>query len=285
MSMDPTVPYNRIRLAPIAGALGAEVAGIDLSEPLDDAGFAEIERALHEHLVLFFRDQKFSEARQKEFGRRFGSLNRHPFVDPDREGRQDPEVFEVRHEPGESYIFGEGWHMDHTWKPVPLMGGILFAVEVPPWGGDTLFSNLYLAYETLSEGLRAALDGMRAVHAANPALYVGDPNLSLTPDQIDAIRAVHPVVRTHPGTGRKLLFLHPHIVRAFEDWTEAESRPLIDFLCGHATRPEFTCRHRWRKGDVAFWDNRTVMHNPINDYRGFRRIMYRVAVEGAAPPV
>jgi taurine dioxygenase len=278
MTLDPTAPYRRLRVTPTAGALGAEVAGVDLSESLDDDAFAEIERALHEHLVLFFRGQTLSQARQKEFGRRFGALNRHPFVHADRTGAQDPEVFEVRHEPGETYIFGEGWHMDHTWKPVPLMGGILFAIKVPPWGGDTLFSNLYLAYETLSEGMRAVLGGI-------PALYVGDPNLSLTPEQIDAMRAVHPVVRRHPGTGRKLLFLHPHIVRYFEGWTEAESRPLIEFLCDHATRPEFTCRHRWRAGDLVFWDNRAVMHNPINDYRGFRRVMHRVAVEGDAPPV
>ena len=285
MAAGPPAAYRHIEVAPIAGALGAEIGGVDLSLPLEDAVFAEIRHALHEHLVLFFHDQCLSQERQKAFGRRFGPLNRHPFVGADRTGRQDPEVFEVRHEPGESYIFGEGWHMDHTWKAVPLMGGILFAVEVPPRGGDTLFSNLYLAYESLSEGMRAILGRLRAVHAANPELYVGDPNMIMSPAEIDALRAVHPVVRTHPGTGRRLLFLHPHIVCAFEGWTEAESRPLIDFLCDHATRPEFTCRFRWRAGDVAFWDNRAVMHNPINDYRGFLRVMHRVAVEDIAAPV
>jgi taurine dioxygenase len=285
MTIGSNSAYRHIEVKPIAGALGAEIEGVDLSKPLSEDVFAEIQQALHERLVIFFRNQTITQDQQKAFGKRFGPLNKHPFVHPDRTGQQDPEVFEVRHEPGETYIFGEGWHMDHTWKEKPLMGGILYAKDVPPHGGDTLFCNLYLAYETLSDGMKTMLDGLRAVHAANPALYVGDPNIKMTPEQIDALRYTHPVIRTHPGTGRKLLFLHPFIVRHFEGWTIEESRPLIDFLCNHATRPEFTCRHTWQANDLGFWDNRAVMHNPINDYQGFRRVMHRVAVESTERPV
>ena len=271
---------NRVVARPIAGALGAEIESVDLSQPMDDATFGAIRQALLDHHVIFFRDQNIQGAHMKALASRFGPLDVHPFVAADRQGKQDPEVFEVRHEPNERYVFGEGWHMDHTWKQKPMFGAILYAREVPPYGGDTLFSNLTLAYETLSDGMKKSLEGLRAVHAANPALYVGDPNLTLTPAQIDAMRAVHPVVRTHPDTKRKLLFLHPFIVRHFEGWTEDESRPLIDYLCDHATRPEFTCRFRWRANDVAFWDNRAVMHNPVADYQKHRRVMWRVGING-----
>lgn len=277
------MPYTRIDVRPIAGALGAEIHGVDLSKPLNNETFSEIHQALLDYLVIFFPGQHITPEDQKAFGRRFGPLNTHPFVKPDRDGKQDPEVFEVRHEPGETYIFGEGWHMDHTWKEKPLMGGILYAREVPPYGGDTLFSNLYLAYETLSDGLKKTLEGMKAVHAANPDLYVGDPNMKMTREQIDALSHVHPVVRTHPESGRKLLFLHPHIVKRFDGMTVEESQPLLKYLCDHAVRPEFTCRFSWHANDLAFWDNRAVMHNPINDYQGFRRVMHRVAVEGIKP--
>ena len=278
-----TMRSNRVVANPIAGALGAEIEGVDLSQPLDDATFAAIRQALLDHLVIFFHDQKIQPAHMKALASRFGPLDVHPFVNAARDGKQDPEVFEVRHEPGERYVFGEGWHMDHTWKQHPMFGALLYAVEVPEYGGDTLFANMYLAYETLSEAMRRFLDSLRAVHAANPALYVGDPNLNLTPEQIDAMRAVHPLVRTHPDTKRKLLLFHPHIVRHFEGWSVEESKPLMDFLAAHATKPEFTCRFRWRKGDLAFWDNRALMHNPIVDYQDKLRIMYRVAINGTEP--
>ncbi|MBM3540598.1 MAG: taurine dioxygenase [Alphaproteobacteria bacterium] len=271
---------NRVTARPIAGALGAEIEGVDLAQPMDEATFGAIRQALLDHHVIFFRNQAIQGTHMKALASRFGPLDVHPFVAADREGKQDPEVFEVRHEPGERYVFGEGWHMDHTWKQKPMMGAVLYAREVPPAGGDTLFANLTLAYETMSDGMKKALEGLRAVHAANPALYVGDPNLTLTPAQIDAMRAVHPVVRTHPDTKKKLLFLHPHIVRHFEGWSVEESRPLIDYLCDHATRPEFTCRFRWSANDVAFWDNRAVMHNPVADYQKHRRVMWRVGING-----
>ena len=163
------------------------------------------------------------------------------------------------------------------------MGGILYAREVPPYGGDTLFANLYLAYETLSDGMKEMLGKMRAVHAANPDLYVGDPNVKMTRQQIDALSYVHPVVRTHPESGRKLLFLHPHIVKRFDGMTEAESAPLLEYLFRHLTRPEFTCRFRWRPGSIAFWDNRCAQHNAINDYGGYRRLLHRVTLAGDTP--
>ncbi|MFO0997324.1 MAG: TauD/TfdA family dioxygenase [Alphaproteobacteria bacterium] len=278
MAQDP------IEVKPIAGALGAEIFGVDLSKPLDNSTFARVHQALLDHQVIFFHDQDLSPEQHKAFGRRFGTLSNHTFVHATRDHAIDTECLEIRHEPGERYVFGEGWHMDHTWKEKPLMGGILHALDVPPQGGDTLFANLYLAYETLSDGMKRMLGRMRAVHAANPALYVGDKNLKMSAEEIDALRATHPVIRTHPETRRKLLFLHRAVVRHFDGWTIEESQPLLQFLYAHSERPEFTCRFRWRKGDVAFWDNRAVMHNPIADYQNQLRVMRRVAVDGAERP-
>src|SRR6266853_779304 len=211
-----------ISVSPIAGALGAEIAGVDLSLPLSDRVIGEIRSALLDHLVIFFHDQHLTPEQQLEFGRRFGALQVHEFVEA---MAGYPEILEVRKEPEETRNFGGGWHTDVSYLERPSLGSVLYALEVPDFGGDTMFANQYLAYESLSDGMKAMLD----------------------------------------------------------DMTAEESAPLLNYLCDHAVRPEFTCRFRWRPNSIAFWDNRSVQHNAINDYRGERRVMHRVTIEGERP--
>jgi len=279
--MDPD--FKRIRVRPISGALGAEIDGADLGQPLDDHTFGEVRRAFLDHLVIFFRDQRLESGHLKAFARRFGPLNVHPFVLAAGAANADPEVLEVVREPSSRYVFGAGWHADHTFRETPLLGAALYALEVPEAGGDTLFANMYQAYESLSEGLKALLARLRAVHRANVVAYRDDPNLKASASEMAERVAEHPVVRTHPATGRKLLFVNPMSTVRFAGMTEEESRPLLSFLFEHATRPEFTCRFRWRAGSLALWDNRCVQHNPIDDTFGHRRRMLRVAIEGDRP--
>jgi len=279
--------YQRIEVRPIAGACGAEVHGVDLAKPLDDATFAEVRRAFVENLVIFFRDQTLTEDQHKAFGRRFGTLNIHPRYLP-LEGH--PEIFPIRKDPEHKENVGGVWHSDLTHLAAPPLGSILYALEVPPFGGDTMFANQYRAYEALSDGMKMMLDGMTAVHdnriqSNKVAAQRNSARASkLRQDnQEDEPECEHPVVVTHPESGRKALFVNIIRTHRFAGMTEDESGPLIKFLCDHAVRPEFTCRFRWEKGSIAFWDNRCVMHYALNDYPGYRRYMNRVTVDGARP--
>jgi taurine dioxygenase len=268
----------------IAGALGAEVRGLDLREPLDDARMAGIRRAWLEHLVLFFPDQPLDPDQFMAFAERLGRPVEYPFV-AGLPGH--PRIIEVKKLEHERTNFGGVWHSDTTYLERPPMASMLISREVPPYGGDTLFANMYLAYETLSDGLRRTLDGLRAVASSSKA------DVSRTREDLvrasgrddarPAYEAVHPVVRTHPETGRRALFVNvAHTVR-FEGWTEEESAPLLDVLTRHLIRPEFGCRYAWRPNAIALWDNRCTQHNPVNDYHGFRRVMHRITLEGDRP--
>ncbi len=277
-----------IAVQPIAGAIGAELSGIDLSRPLPRETIGEVKKALRDHLVIFFRDQHLTPAQHLAFGRHFGELQVHDFV----EGMDDnEEILEVRKEAHEMRNFGGGWHTDVSYLERPALGSVLYAREVPEVGGDTMFANQYLAYETLSDGMKKMLDGMVAVHSARRpyglnAARARDGNASsmrfLFSNEADA-EMEHPVVRTHVDTGRKALYVNRNFTIRFKDMTEAESAPLLDYLCDHAARPEFTCRFRWQKNSIAFWDNRCTQHNAINDYNGRRRVMHRVTIEGERP--
>jgi alpha-ketoglutarate-dependent taurine dioxygenase len=272
---------TKLEVQPIAGALGAEVHGVDLGQDLEAAVVAEIRRALLEHCVIFFRDQEFDARQHKALARRFGDI----FIHPNYYGVvPDPEILEIRREPGDTRVVGEEWHSDTTMMAKPPMGAILYAIEVPPHGGDTLFANQYLAYETLSDGMKRMLAGLRAVHSdrkvAGPQARVNVGRTTKARDD-DAWREtvnVHPVIRTHPETGRPLLYVNASYTVGFEGMTEAESKPLLDFLLEQGHRPEFTCRFRWQKGSVAFWDNRCTKHLAINDAGPFRRLMRRVQI-------
>jgi taurine dioxygenase len=279
--------YQRIEVRPIAGACGAEVHGVDLAKPLDDATFAEVRRAFVENLVIFFRDQTLTEDQHKAFGRRFGTLNIHPRYLP-LEGH--PEIFPIRKDPEHKENVGGVWHSDLTHLAAPPLGSILYALEVPPFGGDTMFANQYRAYEALSDGMKMMLDGMTAVHdnRIQSNKVASERNSARASklrqdNQEDEPECEHPVVVTHPESGRKALFVNIIRTHRFAGMTEDESGPLIKFLCDHAVRPEFTCRFRWEKGSIAFWDNRCVMHYALNDYPGYRRYMNRVTVDGARP--
>jgi taurine dioxygenase len=273
-----------MNIQPLAGAIGAVITGVDLAGDLDNALVAAIRRAWLQHLVIFFRGQHLPPAQFLALARRFGKPIEYPFL----KGLDGfPEITPVVKLEHERVNFGGLWHSDTTYLKAPPMGTMLIAREVPPYGGDTLFSNMYLAYETLSAGLRRVLDGLVAVNSSAKA------DVSLTRedrlreaargDAQDEYEALHPVVRTHPETGRKALYVNGgHTVR-FQGMTEAESAPLLAVLFAHQTRPEFTCRFRWEAGSIAFWDNRCAQHNPINDYHGFRRVMHRVTLKGDKP--
>jgi taurine dioxygenase len=261
-----------IEVRRVAGALGAEVLGVDLSRPLEEEVVIALRRAWLEHLVLFFRDQALTPEQYMAFARRLGKPIEYPFV----KGIDGfPEIIEVKKLEHETVNFGGIWHSDTAYLTEPPMASMLLAREVPPFGGDTLFANMYLAYETLSEGMRALIDGLRAVNSSAKA------DVSRTrEDRIQSdgraegkkeYVAEHPVVRTHPETGRKALYVNvAHTVR-FTGMTEEESTPLLDYLFAHQVRPEHTCRFAWQPGSIALWDNRCTQHNPVNDYHGFRR--------------
>lgn len=275
-----------IEVKPISGALGAEIAGVDLSDDLSNEAFDAVHQAFLDHHVIFFRGQNsLTPEAHKAFGRRFGTLNVHPYV----KGMADhPEIMEIIKEPEEKTNFGGGWHTDMSFLEEPALGSILHALEVPPYGGDTLWANQHMAYETLSEGLKETLSGLTAIHSAKgeygpkgqSALGRQSMETSAAPD---APEFEHPVVRTHPETGRQALYVNPAFTMRFKGWTRKESRPLLNYLFEHCQREEFTCRFRWEAGSVAFWDNRSTWHFALNDYQGHRRHMRRVTVNGDRP--
>jgi taurine dioxygenase len=275
--------YRTIEVRPIAGALGAEIHGVDLAQVLPDATVAEIRRAFLEHLVIFFRGQRLEPAAFMTFARRMGEPIEYPLV----KGIDGfPEIIEVKKLEHERQNFGGIWHSDTAYLERPPMGSMLLAREVPPRGGDTEFANQYLAYESLSAGMRRVLDGLVGVNVSSKADASRTREDRVRTDGRTEARefvAEHPVVRTHPETGRKALYVNVGHTARFLDMTEDESAPLLEYLFGHQVRPEFTCRFRWEVGSLAFWDNRCAQHNPINDYHGFRRVMHRITLAGDRP--
>lgn len=283
-TMDNPVPhpYRHISVHPIAGALGAEIHGVDISRPLDSEVVAEIRQAFLDHLVIFFRDQKLAPQAQLAFAERFGQ----PMEYPQLKGLPEcPLIIAVIKLEHERVNFGGVWHSDTTYLERPPMGSMLYAVEIPPYGGDTIFANQYLAYDTLSDGLKKTLDGLIGVNSSTKAdvSKTREDRLRDAGAQLKALVAEHPVVRTHPETGRKALYVNAGHTMSFKGWTEDESKPLLDYLFAHQVRPEFTCRFRWERGSLAFWDNRCAQHNPVNDYHGFKRVMHRVTLAGDRP--
>lgn len=273
---------EKLEVRRLAGALGAEIAGVNLAGDLTSETVTQIRRAFVEHQVVFFRDQKLTPAQQVQLGRKFGPLNVHPYVAGMAE---HPEVMEIIKEPEDRVNFGGGWHSDMSFLPTPSIGSILYAVEVPAFGGDTLFASQAAAYEALSPGLKRTLDGLNAVHSAGRE-YSAQGHSAQKRKSMSVVEAegavgecVHPVVLVHPETGRKSLYVNPAFTMRFEGWTERESKPLLDFLFTHSRYEAFTCRFAWAPGSIAFWDNRSVWHFALNDYPGQRRHMRRVTVD------
>jgi taurine dioxygenase len=273
-----------LKVQPIAGALGAEVAGVDLGGELSDATIAGIRQALLDHLVIFFRDQDLPPARFLALARRFGAPIEYPFV----KGLEGfPEIINVAKLEHETVNFGGVWHADTTYLQEPPMATLLVARDVPEAGGDTLFANQYLAYETLSEKLRTLLAGLRGVSSSAKADASRTREDRIRSDGSSDARkllvANHPAVRTHPETGRKSLYVNRAHTVSFAGMTEEESAPLLEFLFRHQIRPEFTCRFHWTPGALAIWDNRCAQHYAVNDYAGHRRIMQRITLAGGVP--
>lgn len=271
-------------IRPVAGALGAEIFGVDLSQELSEETVAEIRKALLDHLVIFFRDQDITADDHLRFAKYFGKAVEYPLV-KGLEGY--PEIMTVVKLEHEKLNFGGLWHSDTTYLEEPPLGSILVARELPPFGGDTLFANMYMAYETLSDGMKELLAPLKGISTSNRP-RVSDTRQARVQDSAKApaetvLTATHPVVRTHPETGRKALYVNGAHTLRFEGLTEEESAPLLQYLFEHQTRPEFTCRFRWEPGSIAFWDNRCTQHNPINDYHGYKRVMHRVTIAGDRP--
>jgi taurine dioxygenase len=274
-----------ITVEPVSGTVGAVVEGVDLSELLEHSMLDEIRQAFLAHHVLFFHDQDLSAEAQLRFGRYFGELDTHPFV----EGTEaHPEVIEIITEPDDLLNFGGGWHSDVTFLDEPDLGSILYAVEVPPFGGDTLFADQHAAYEALSDTMKDLLDGLVAKHSAGPQYAEGGYSTlsksmkTKSPERADRV-VCHPLVRTHPETGKKALYVNPSFTVGIDGMRMDESMALLGFLFNHAVREPFTCRFRWSPGSVAMWDNRSVQHYALFDYRGHRRHMRRITVRGDRP--
>ena len=282
--MDNTVSkdYQYIAVEPISGALGAEISGPNLAQPLQSEVTEEIRDAFLNHLVIFFPNQELSPQEQLDFAQHFGT----PMEYPQLKGLPEcPLVTSVTKLEHERSNFGGVWHSDTTYLEYPPAASMLYAVEIPPHGGDTLFANQYLAYETLSKGLKETLNGLVAVNVSTKpdVSKTREHRLRDAGDELKALESKHPVVRTHPETGRKALYVNDAHTLKFEGWTEEESRSLLNYLFEHQVKPELTCRLRWSRGCLAFWDNRCTQHNPVNDYQGYRRVMHRITLAGDKP--
>ena len=276
-----------MQISPLAGALGAEISGADLLK-LDDKGWDAIRRAFLQYSVLAIRDQKLEPEDIMKVGGKFGEPCHYPFV----VGMEKfPFIFEVVKEPEEKKNFGGAWHSDTAYLKQPPLATLLYAMETPSHGGDTLFANTAVAYEALSEGMRKVLDPLIGVNSAElkygggrSAMHkkIGGMKVHDT-DSADQYVSEHPVVRTHPETGRKSLYASRSHTTHFKGMTEEESAPLLNFLVQHQIRPEFTCRVRWAPGTLTVWDNRCTQHNAVNDYHGQRRRMRRLTVGAQTP--
>ncbi len=265
--------YQRIRVARVAAALGAEVSGIDLKRALDDQTVSEIERAFLEFQVLFFREQHLTVEQHKAFARCFGPLHIHP-LRKERDGEGHPEVLVQRTGVQRPYLPSE-WHSDVTFQQTPPKAGILRAVEIPPVGGDTLWSSMYAAHDALSESMRGALAGLEAIH---DFIRVDAFTQQQQREHARDRGATHPIIRTHPETGRKFIFVNRVFTKRVKGMHEAESRALLEFLYQHVASPDFTCRFRWSAGSIVMWDQRCTMHRVVADNVLAPRHVERVTV-------
>ena len=279
----PRKSYQRIGIKPLTGALGAEIEGVDLSRPLEPAVADEILRAFQEHLVIYFRDQKpLTPEQHIQFAGLFGALQPIPHIFS-IDGY--PQVQKVLRETDDKRrVVGGAWHNDSTFMDTPPTAVIMRAIDIPEVGGDTLFTNLYRAYETLSPKMREIIDGLDAIHSGKKLFGTGANQKTVMMKTMDTDEGdretVHPVVPRHPVTGRKHLFVNTVFTQRIDGMTEEESRPLLGYLYEHAALPEFTCRVRWENNMVLVWDNRAAYHRAVPDYAGHRRYLERVTTGG-----
>jgi len=268
---------QKLSIRKLSPVIGAEVEGVDLSRPLGDETFRAIHDALMENLALFFRDQHLSPEQHKAFGRRFGEFHMHPAPFGLLDGH--PEILIVKADENSRHVAGEEWHSDVSCDPEPPMGSILYVTEVPPVGGDTLFASMYAAYDALSDTMKRFLCGLTAIHDGGH-VYGGH---TMYEQRAEYPRSEHPLVRTHPVTGRKALFVNRGFTTRIAQLRRRESDALLEMLYRHIETPEFHCRFRWEANSVAFWDNRCAQHRALFDYYPHRRYGHRVTIAGDKP--
>lgn len=271
--------YDTLQALPLTPSLGAEIDGIDLTQPLGKQQIQEIHDALLTYQVVFFRNQKISFEQHKAFGRLFGDLEIHPYA-PSQEGH--PEVLPIHADANSKQIAGERWHSDVSCDPEPPMGSILHIHTLPATGGDTLFSSMYAAYDALSDKMKTYLDGLVAIHDGGPG-YRRRASIEGKDDLRNFPLAEHPVIRTHPMTGRKLIFVNPVFTTGIPDLPTAEGTTVLEFLFDHCNQPQFQARFRWQENSIAFWDNRCVQHIAMWDYFPQTRSGNRVTIKGDKP--
>ena len=272
--------YKRINVEKMTPVIGAEISGVDLSKPLDEDSLKEVRQALIENLVIFFRDQEMDREQHKALGRQFGALHIHPAA-PSPEGH--PEILVIHADEKSTYVAGNGWHSDVSCDPEPPMGSILHMHTVPPSGGDTMFANMYAAYEDLSETMKVFLGGLTAYHSSDHVYRGRYKSFGIDDSGREYPRSEHPVVRTHPESGRKGLFVNRGFTTEIKGMTGRESRALLDFLFEHMENPRYHCRFRWAANSVAFWDNRCTQHYAVWDYYPAVRHGLRVTIQGEKP--
>ena len=273
-----------MQVTPLSPSLGAIVTGINLSERITSEEAEELRALWLDFQILVIRGQELTPASQLRIARAFGEPDHYPFL----EGLEGyPEITPVLKREDEAHNFGGLWHTDTIYQPSPPMATMLYALELPPIGGDTLFANQYAAYAQLSDGLKQSLATLRGVNVAGKKQVsatrsdrVKEAGSGLSAEQMQGI---HPVVRTHPETGRQSLFVNQAHTIAFDGWSEAESEGLLSFLFAHQITAEFQCRLNWQLGDIAIWDNRCTLHYPLNDYHGHRRLLHRITLKGDSP--
>lgn len=280
-----TTEFNTIEVSPLSPALGGIISGVDIAAGVSNEQFAEIRQAFIDYSVIFFRDQQITPDQHIEFARRWGEINVNRFF---QAVDSHPIIAEVRKEADQKANIGAEWHTDHSYDEIPAMGSILYAREVPTVGGDTLFASMYAAYDALSDGLKQMLSTMNAEHSSRHVfgeVAYGDRDLDDLGSRLGNTDAatqdsIHPVIIRHPLSGKSSLYVNGDFTVKFENWTQEESQPLLDYLYSHARQNEFTCRFHWQQGSMAIWDNRATHHCALNDYHGERRLMHRITIDG-----
>jgi|MEHZ01.5.fsa_nt_MEHZ011519082.1_5 taurine dioxygenase len=270
--------FNRIKVEPMTGAIGAEVSNVDLRD-FDDEVIAEVQQAWLDHKVLFFRGQDLTQGQHVEYGRALGELEVHPFV---QHVEKHPEIIVLDSSP-QSFLSADTWHSDVTFREAPPLGSVLFGRVIPGWGGDTCFANMELAYDLLDDAVKEQIDGMYAIHSYAKAFGRGMSEQEQAEAQEEYPDQKHPVVRSHPVTGNKILFINRQFTLGIDGMTADESRPLRRLLVRQAEIPEVQCRFRWEENSIAQWDNRCTQHYAVPDHGGQRRRVERVTLLGDRP--
>ena len=275
---------SEIKVNPVPGSIGVEILDVDLSLELSERVFSNIRNIFFEHGLIFFRNHELTPDEHLRFAKRWGEININRFF-AKVEGYD--QIAEVKKEADQEINIGGAWHTDHSYDQIPAMGSILLAKETPKVGGDTLFTNMYKAYESLSDGLKKTLENLNAYHSSRHVFgsnsgYAEASNHRIGNPELATQDAIHPVIITHPESKRKALYVNPEFTVNFKGWTEEESKPLLNYLTEHSTKPENITRFKWEPGSIAFWDNRCTWHYALNDYPGEKRLMHRVTVEGSA---